>query len=72
MVQDSFVKHGAVQCGFCTPGMVVQSVHLLATHPHPDELSAQRAIEGNICRCTGYKKIVDAIVDAGCAVGDRS
>ena len=72
VVQDSFVKHGAVQCGFCTPGMVVQSVHLLATHPHPDELSAQRAIEGNICRCTGYKKIVDAIVDAGCAVGDRS
>ncbi|HRI16933.1 MAG TPA: (2Fe-2S)-binding protein, partial [Burkholderiaceae bacterium] len=53
----SFVAHGAVQCGFCTPGMMVQATHLLATHRHPEAAAAQRAIEGNLCRCTGYKKI---------------
>ena len=61
----AFVAHGAVQCGFCTPGMMVQATHLLATNPHPDAAAAQRAIEGNLCRCTGYQKIVEAIVDAG-------
>jgi carbon-monoxide dehydrogenase small subunit len=61
----AFVDHGAVQCGFCTPGMMVQATHLLATTPHPDAAAAQRAIEGNLCRCTGYRKIVDAIVAAG-------
>jgi carbon-monoxide dehydrogenase small subunit len=61
----SFVAHGAVQCGFCTPGMVVQATQLLATNPHPDAAAAQRAIEGNLCRCTGYQKIVEAIVEAG-------
>ncbi len=64
-LQQAFVAHGAVQCGFCTPGMVVQAAHLLATQPQPDALSAGRAIEGNLCRCTGYRKIVEAIVDAG-------
>jgi aerobic carbon-monoxide dehydrogenase small subunit len=61
----AFVAHGAVQCGFCTPGMMVQATHLLATQPHPDAAAAQRAIEGNLCRCTGYQKIVEAIVEAG-------
>ena len=61
----AFVAHGAVQCGFCTPGMMVQATHLLATQPHPDAATAQRAIEGNLCRCTGYQKIVEAIVEAG-------
>ena len=61
----SLVEHGAVQCGFCTPGVMVQGTHLLATHPHPDAAAAKRAIEGNLCRCTGYQKIVEAIVDAG-------
>ena len=61
----SFVAHGAVQCGFCTPGMMVQATHLLATEPHPDAATVQRAIEGNLCRCTGYQKIVEAIVEAG-------
>ena len=61
----AFVAHGAVQCGFCTPGMMVQATHLLATQPHPDAAAARRAIEGNLCRCTGYQKIVEAIVDAG-------
>jgi carbon-monoxide dehydrogenase small subunit len=62
---QAFVARGAVQCGFCTPGMMVQATHLLATHPHPDASAAQRAIEGNLCRCTGYQKIVEAIVEAG-------
>jgi aerobic carbon-monoxide dehydrogenase small subunit len=62
---QAFVARGAVQCGFCTPGMMVQATHLLATHPHPDAATAQRAIEGNLCRCTGYQKIVEAIVEAG-------
>ena len=64
-LQRAFVAHGAVQCGFCTPGMMIQATHLLATHPQPDEQAAARAIEGNLCRCTGYRKIVEAIVDAG-------
>ncbi|OIR00399.1 nicotinate dehydrogenase small FeS subunit [mine drainage metagenome] len=58
----AFVEHGAVQCGFCTPGMMVQASHLLDKHPHADSEAVKRGIEGNICRCTGYKKIVDAIV----------
>ena len=61
----AFVAHGAVQCGFCTPGMMVQATHLLATQPQPDAAAVQRAIEGNLCRCTGYQKIVEAIVEAG-------
>jgi carbon-monoxide dehydrogenase small subunit len=64
-LRESFAEHGAVQCGFCTPGMVVQASHLLAQTPQPDATTAKRAIEGNLCRCTGYQKIVDAIVDAG-------
>ena len=65
IVRQSFVAHGAVQCGFCSPGMVVQATYLLATQPQPDAAAAKRAIEGNLCRCTGYQKVVDAIVDAG-------
>jgi len=63
-LRKSFTKNGAVQCGFCTPGLMVQASHLLAQHPHADRYEIQRAIEGNLCRCTGYKKIVDAIADA--------
>ena len=61
-LRDAFVEHGAVQCGFCTPGMMMQASHLLDKHPHASEDDIKRGIEGNICRCTGYKKIVDAIV----------
>ena len=60
-LRNAFVEHGAVQCGFCTPGMVMQASHLLATHPDADAETIKRGIEGNLCRCTGYKKIVDAI-----------
>ena len=63
-LRASFAKNGAVQCGFCTPGLMMQAGHLLETHPHADRSEIQRGIEGNLCRCTGYKKIVDAIADA--------
>jgi len=63
-LQRAFVECGAVQCGFCTPGMVMQAAELLAREPHPDATAAKRAIEGNLCRCTGYQKIVDGICAA--------
>jgi len=64
-LQRAFAEHGAVQCGFCTPGMVIQASRLLAEHPHPDRATIQRGLEGNLCRCTGYKKIIDAVEAAG-------
>jgi carbon-monoxide dehydrogenase small subunit len=64
-LQRAFAEHGAVQCGFCTPGMVLQASRILAQHPHPDRATIQRGLEGNLCRCTGYKKIIDAVEAAG-------
>ncbi len=63
-LRDAFVKCGAVQCGFCTPGLVVQAAALLEANPHPSREQIQRGIEGNLCRCTGYMKIVEAIASA--------
>jgi carbon-monoxide dehydrogenase small subunit len=60
-VQRAFVDHGATQCGFCTPGFIVTATALLRDHPHPSREEIERAISGNLCRCTGYIKIVDAI-----------
>jgi aerobic carbon-monoxide dehydrogenase small subunit len=60
-LRTAFTEYGAVQCGYCTPGMVMQASHLLATHPGADAETIKRGLEGNLCRCTGYKKIVDAI-----------
>jgi len=60
-LQKSFVEHGAIQCGFCTPGMIVSSKALLDQKPLPSREEIQEAISGNLCRCTGYKKIVEAI-----------
>ena len=60
-LRASFVEHGAVQCGFCTPGFVMQSHHLLEKRPEANVDEIRRGIEGNLCRCTGYKKIVEAI-----------
>jgi carbon-monoxide dehydrogenase small subunit len=60
-LQEAFVEHGAVQCGFCTPGMLMAAKALLLEEPAPDEERIRRAISGNICRCTGYTKIVEAI-----------
>lgn len=62
-LQESFLRHGAAQCGFCTPGMIVMAKALLDENPHPTEEEVRFAIAGNICRCTGYVKIVDAILD---------
>ena len=70
-LSDAFVEYGAVQCGFCTPGMMVQATHLLATQAQPDETAVQRALEGNLCRCTGYHKIVEAVVAAGAAPASK-
>ncbi len=64
-LQESFIEAGAVQCGFCTPGMLTAGRHLLAENPHPDETAVRRAISGHICRCTGYAKIVSAICRCG-------
>lgn len=64
-LQDSFVNHGAVQCGFCTPGMLMSADALLQKNPSPDKQTVKKALAGNICRCTGYAKIVEAVLHAG-------
>jgi len=60
-LQKAFVEHGAIQCGYCTPGMLMSSAAALTKNPHPDEEQIKKAISGNLCRCTGYVKIVEAI-----------
>lgn len=60
-LQESFLNAGAVQCGFCTPGMILSAYALLLRNPHPAEEEIKEAIAGNLCRCTGYKQIIDAI-----------
>ena len=60
-LQRAFLEHGAVQCGFCTPGMVLAGEALLRKNPHPTRAEIRRGIAGNLCRCTGYQQIVDAI-----------
>jgi carbon-monoxide dehydrogenase small subunit len=62
--QQSFVEHGAIQCGFCSPGMILVAKALLDENPHPTEQEARDAISGNVCRCTGYAKIVEAILSS--------
>jgi carbon-monoxide dehydrogenase small subunit len=60
-VQEAFVETGAVQCGFCTPGLVVAAVDLLQRSPDPSDGEIREALSGNLCRCTGYAKIFDAV-----------
>ena len=60
-IQQAFIESGAVQCGFCTPGMVLSAKALLSSNPNPTDTEIRTAISGNLCRCTGYIKIVDAI-----------
>ena len=62
-VQQAFVQHGALQCGFCTPGMVLAVKGLLALNPSPNEQEIRDFLRGNLCRCTGYVKIIEAVVD---------
>jgi carbon-monoxide dehydrogenase small subunit len=61
-LQKSFIEHGAIQCGFCTPGMILTTTALLAENPAPTEDQVREAISGNLCRCTGYQKIVEAVL----------
>lgn len=68
-VQRSFIEFGAVQCGFCTPGMVIAAAGLLKDNPAPTRGEIREAISGNLCRCTGYQKIVDAVEDAAGRTG---
>lgn len=63
-VQDSFLRHGGAQCGICTPGMIMASWSLLQRNPHPQADEIREALAGNLCRCTGYQKIVDAVQSA--------
>jgi carbon-monoxide dehydrogenase small subunit len=63
-IQEAFVNHGAVQCGFCSPGMILSAKHLLDHNPSPSEAEIRQGLSGNLCRCTGYNKIVDAIAAA--------
>jgi len=63
-VQQAFLDHGAAQCGYCTPGMILAGEALLTRKPDPDREEIRRAISGNLCRCSGYTQIIDAIEDA--------
>lgn len=60
-MQQAFVDHGAVQCGFCMPGMIMQADYLVENNPDLSRAEAQRGLEGNLCRCTGYTKVLDAV-----------
>ena len=66
-VQEAFDATGALQCGFCSPGMILSSAALLAKNPKPSREEIRSALSGNLCRCTGYTKIVDAVEKAACA-----
>ena len=70
-IQEAFAAHGAVQCGFCTPGMILAAADLLARQPRPDEAQIRAGLSGNLCRCTGYQKIVEAVAALGSG-GDES
>jgi len=63
-VQQAFVEHGGLQCGFCTPGLVISAVALLQQNPEPTEAEVKYAIGGNLCRCTGYPKVIESILAA--------
>lgn len=69
-LQQAFVEKGAIQCGFCTPGMILSSSSLLQKNPKPSEEEIRAALSGNLCRCTGYQKIVEAVQSVG-QTGER-
>lgn len=71
-VQEAFVEAGAVQCGFCTPGFVVAATDLLQRQPRPQEAEIKEALSGNLCRCTGYAKIIDAVRAASDIMNEAS
>jgi carbon-monoxide dehydrogenase small subunit len=63
-IQQCFLEHGGAQCGICTPGMILATHHLLAKHPHPTLPEIQEGLAGNLCRCTGYMRIFEAVQQA--------
>ncbi|MDN5857561.1 MAG: (2Fe-2S)-binding protein [Pseudonocardia sp.] len=67
-LQEAFVEHHGLQCGFCTPGMLISALHLLDTEPDPDRETIRAEMSGSICRCTGYQGIVDAVEAAAAAL----
>jgi carbon-monoxide dehydrogenase small subunit len=71
-VQEAFVRTGAVQCGFCTPGLIVAAHELVARKPDASDAEIREALAGNLCRCTGYEKILDAVRLAAGQVGERA
>jgi len=68
-VQEAFVNYGGIQCGYCTPGMILTSKALLDRNPSPTEAEVREAISGNLCRCTGYTKIVESVLAAADGTG---
>jgi aerobic carbon-monoxide dehydrogenase small subunit len=71
-IQEAFAQAGATQCGICTPGMILASYQLLARYPHPTDEQIREGLAGNLCRCTGYQKIFDAVRQAGQAMAGSS
>jgi carbon-monoxide dehydrogenase small subunit len=71
-IQQAFVEHGSAQCGFCTPGMILSAKSLLDRNPDPSEGEVRVALAGNLCRCTGYQKIVEAVLSASKVMKDQS
>lgn len=70
-IQQAFVDSGAIQCGFCTPGMVLSTKALLDIHPDPSEAEIREALSGNLCRCTGYVQIIEAVKKAAVRLKDK-
>jgi carbon-monoxide dehydrogenase small subunit len=70
-LQQAFLEHGAFQCGFCTPGVLMAAKGLLDENPNPSEAEVRRAIAGNLCRCTGYNKYVEAILDTAARISNK-
>jgi len=70
-LQESFVKNGGIQCGFCTPGMIMSAKALLDENPNPTTTEVRRAISGNLCRCTGYQQIADSIMAAAKTMNEK-
>jgi aerobic carbon-monoxide dehydrogenase small subunit len=71
-IQRAFVEHHGLQCGFCTPGMILTATDLLSRTPDPDDATIRRSLRGNYCRCTGYQTVVDSIRAAGAALRARA
>lgn len=72
VIQRAFVENGAIQCGFCTPGMIISTVALLDSCPNPSEEEIREALSGNLCRCTGYVQIIEAVKKAAIQMKDKS